>query len=96
MIAWHTSSMLAARPIGLVSASFVITLSFSNSVKPAYLYRLVLRKLELTQLTLTPNLANSIAALFVIISRPAFDMQYEISPGYGLLPLRHETLTTHP
>jgi hypothetical protein len=64
-----------------VSASFCITDSFSNSVNPAYLYRFVFKNELETQFTLTPNRANSIAADFVIISRPAFDMQYEINPG---------------
>ena len=96
MIAWHTSSILAARSIGLVSASLFITDSFSSSVSPAYLYIFVFKKLGETQLTLTPNLANSRAADFVIISRPALDMQYEIKPGYGLLPFRQEMLTTQP
>jgi hypothetical protein len=67
--------MLAALPIGLVSASFYITDSFSSSVNPACLYKLVLRKELETQLTLTPKRASSIAADFVIISNPALDMQ---------------------
>ena len=80
-MAWQTSSMLAARNIGLVSASFCMTDSFSSSVSPAYLYIFVFKKLGETQLTRTPNLASSRAADFVIISSPAFDMQYEIKPG---------------
>ena len=61
--------------MGLVSASLVIMESFSSSVKPAFLYKLEFKKDEETQLTLTPNLASSKDADFVIISRPAFDMQ---------------------
>ena len=53
-------------------------------------------KEEETQFTRTPNLASSKADDFVIISNPAFDIQYEIRPGCGLLPLIQETLTTHP
>jgi hypothetical protein len=67
--------MLAALPIGLVSASFCMTDSFSSSVSPACLYKLVLRKELETQLTLTPKRASSKAADFVIISNPALDMQ---------------------
>lgn len=88
--------MLQARPIGLVSASFCMTDSFSNSVSPAYLKRFVFKKLAETQLTLTPNLASSIAHDFVIISMPALLMQYDISPGYALLPFKHDMLTTQP
>ena len=61
--------------MGLVSASFAMIESFSSSVRPAFLYKLVFKKDEETQFTLTPNLASSKAADFVIISRPAFDMQ---------------------
>ena len=53
-------------------------------------------KEEETQLTRTPNLASSKADDFVIISSPALDMQYEIRPGCGLLPLIQETFTTQP
>jgi hypothetical protein len=56
----------------------------------------VFKKDEETQLTLTPNLESSSADDFVIISSPAFDMQYEISPGYGFDPFMQETLTTQP
>jgi hypothetical protein len=61
--------------MGFVSASFYITDSFSSSVRPAYLYKFVLIKDEETQLTLTPNLASSMADDFVIISSPALDIQ---------------------
>ena len=54
------------------------------------------KKDEETQLTLTPNLESSSADDFVIISSPAFDMQYEMSPGYGFDPFMQETLTTQP
>jgi hypothetical protein len=73
--------MLQGRPMGLVSASFCMTDSFSSSVRPAYLNKFVFKKLADTQLTLTPNLASSIAHDFVIISIPALLMQYDISPG---------------
>ena len=67
--------MLQARPIGFVSASFYITDSFCNSVKPAYLNKFVFRKELETPLTLTPNLASSTAQDLVIISIPALLMQ---------------------
>lgn len=96
MIAWHTSSILAGLAIGLVSHSLCITDSFSSSVRPACLYIFVFKNDGDTQLTRTPNLANSRAADLVIISSPAFDIQYEINPGYGLLPFKHDKLTTQP
>lgn len=95
-MAWQTSSILPMRPIGLVSFSFCITESFSISVRPAYLNRFVFSKELETQLHLTPNLANSMAADFVSISSPALLMQYEIRPGCGREPLIHDTLTMHP
>jgi hypothetical protein len=36
------------------------------------------------------------AADLVIISSPAFDIQYEISPGYGFVPLMQEILIIEP
>lgn len=74
-MAWHTSSMFAGLAIGLVSHSLCNTDSFSSSVKPACLYKFVFKNDGETQLTLTPNLASSRAADFVIISSPAFDIQ---------------------
>lgn len=75
MIAWQTSSTVAARCIGLVSISLLSIDLFSNSVKLALRYRLVFKYEEDTQLTRTPNRANSRAVDFVSISNPAFDMQ---------------------
>ena len=92
----QTSSIVPALPIGFVSASLFIILWFSHSVKPATLYRFVSRKELETQLILTPKRANSIAADLVIISSPAFDMQYEIRPGYGFVPLIQEIFIIEP
>lgn len=61
IIAKDISSTFAERPVGLVSSSFLISDSFSSSVRPAYLYRFVFMNDDETQLIRTPNLANSIA-----------------------------------
>jgi hypothetical protein len=52
-----------------------MTDSFSSSVSPAYLYKLVFKNELETQLTLTPKRASSRAADLVIISNPALDIQ---------------------
>jgi len=65
-------------------------------VRPATLYKFVSKKELETQLIRTPKRASSIAADLVIISSPALDMQYEISPGYGFVPLMQEILIIEP
>jgi len=87
---------LACFCIGLVSLSFLAIELYSNSVNPAYLYIFVYRNDDETVLTRTPNLASSMDADLVSMSKPALDMQYEINPGYGLLPFKHDMLTMQP
>ena len=75
MIAFATSSSFAILYRGIFAAARFFSDSFSYSVRPAYLYRLVSTIHGATAFTLTPYGANSKADAFVSISIPAFDKQ---------------------
>lgn len=96
MIAFATSSSKQMRYNGMLAEALFIRAEFSESVYCAVLYIFVSIMHGATLLTRTPKGASSSAVVFVSMSKPAFDMQYARTPGSGLDPLSHETLTMHP